>query len=41
MAIEVASDKVVDLLLGQDVEILELVHGSELDHIETVWQDTI
>jgi hypothetical protein len=39
--VEVTSDKVVDLLLGLDMQVLELVHGSELDHVQTVRQDTI
>ena len=41
VAVEVAADKLVNLLLGQRVEVLELVHGRKLDHVETVGQDTI
>jgi hypothetical protein len=41
VAVEVASDEVVNLLLGLDVQVLELVHRGELDHIQTVGQDPI
>jgi hypothetical protein len=41
VAIEVTSDEVVDLGFGHGVEVLELVHGGELDDVETVRQDAI
>jgi hypothetical protein len=41
MTIEMTSDKVVNLLLGLDVEVLEFVHGSELLDVETIGEDTI
>lgn len=41
MTVEVTSDKIVDLLLGLDVQVLELVHGRKLLDVETVGQDTI
>jgi hypothetical protein len=41
VTVEVAADEVVDLLLGLDVEVLELVHGRELDDVETVGQDAV
>ena len=41
MTVEVTPDKVVDLLLGLNVQVLELVHGRKLLDIETVGQDTI
>lgn len=41
MTIEVTPDEIVDLLLGLYVEVLELVHGSEFDNIETVGENTI
>lgn len=41
MTIKVTSDEIVNLLLGLNVEILEFVHSSEFDDIETVGQDTI
>lgn len=36
MPVEMTPDEVVDLLLGLDVEVLELVHGGELLDVETV-----
>lgn len=41
MTIEMTSDKVINLLLGLDVEVLELVHGCEFLDVETVGKDTI
>ena len=41
MTVEVTADKVVDLLLGDGMQILELVHSLELDDIETVGEDAI
>ena len=41
MTIEMTSDKVVNLLLGLYVEVLELVHSSKLLDVETVGEDTI
>jgi hypothetical protein len=36
MTVEVSSDEIINLLLGLNVEVLELVHGSELLDVETV-----
>lgn len=41
VAVEVTADKVIDLLLGNRVHVLELVHRTELDDIETVGQNTV
>ena len=41
VAIEVTTNKVVDLGLGSSVEVLELVHRLELDDVETVGKDAI
>ena len=41
MAVEVPADKVVDLRFRCRVQILELVHRLELNHIETVREDPI
>ena len=41
MTIEVTADKVVDLLLGLLVEVLELVQGRELGDVEAVGENTI
>ncbi|KAL8419057.1 hypothetical protein RB594_002311 [Gaeumannomyces avenae] len=41
MPVEVAADKVVDLLLGLRVQVLELVHSGELGHVQAVGQDTV
>jgi hypothetical protein len=41
VAVEVTSDKVVDLGFGHGVEVLELVHGGEFDDVETVRQDAV
>lgn len=41
MSVEVAANKVVNLLLRYLMQILELVHGGELGHVETVGQDTV
>ena len=37
VSIEVAPDKLVDLLLGQRVQVLELVQSGELLHIQSIW----
>ncbi len=36
--VEMPPDKVVKFLFGFGVEILKLVHGTELDNVETVGQ---
>ena len=41
VAVKVPANKVVDLGLGGGVEVLELVHGLELDDIESVGEDAI
>jgi hypothetical protein len=41
VSVEVASDKLVDLLLGNGVQVLELVHGGKLLHVQTVGKDAI
>ena len=41
VAVKVSANKVVDLGLGGGVEVLELVHGLELDDIESVGEDAI
>jgi hypothetical protein len=41
MAVEMTSNEIVNLLLGLDVQVLELVHGSKLLDVQTVGQDTI
>ena len=41
VAVKVSPDEVVDLGLGRGVEVLELVHGLELDDIESVGEDAI
>ena len=41
MTVEMTSNKVVDLLLGLDVEVLELVHGSEFLDVQTVGEDSV
>lgn len=41
VAVKVTSDEVVDLFLGLDVQVLELVHGRKLLDVETVRQDSI
>ena len=41
MTIKVASNEVVDLLLGLNVQVLELVHRRELLDVETVREDAI
>jgi len=41
MTIEMTSDEIVNLLLGLNVEVLELVHSSEFLDVETVGEDTI
>lgn len=39
VAVEVAADEAVNLLLGGGMQILKLVQGAELLHIEAVWGD--
>jgi len=41
MAVEIASDKLVNLALAGGMQIMELVHGLELDDIQAIWQDAI
>jgi hypothetical protein len=41
MTIKVTADKVVNTLLGDSMQVLELVHGRELDDVQSVWQDAI
>ena len=41
VSVEVSADEIVDLLLGLDVQVLELVHGRELLDVEAVRQDTV
>lgn len=41
MTIEMTTNEFVDLLLGLNVQVLELVHGGELDNVETVGEDAI
>ena len=37
MPVKVTSDELVDLLLRSRVEVLELMHGLELDDIQSIW----
>ena len=41
VSVEVSADEVVDLFLGLDVQVLELVHRRELLDVKTVRQDTV
>ena len=41
MSVEVAAHKIVYLLLGLLVQVLELVHGRELGHVQTIGQHTV
>jgi hypothetical protein len=41
VTVKVTLDKLVDLGLGQGVEVLKLVHGLEFDHVETVGKNTV
>ena len=41
MAIEMTPHEVMDAILGDGVQVLELVHGRELDDVQTIGQDTI
>jgi len=41
MAVEITSDKLVNLALAGRMRIMELVHGLELDDIQAIWQDSI
>lgn len=39
--IEMAPDKVMDAIFSQGVEVLKLVQGAKLHHIQAVWGDQI
>ena len=41
VAVEVAAREIVDLFLGLGVQVLELVHGRELDHVEAVREHAV
>ena len=41
VAIEVPTNKVIDLLLGDLMEVLEFMHGAEFDDVEAVRKDTV
>jgi len=41
VSVEVTANKVIDLLLGLRVQVLELVHGGEFLHIQTIGQHTV
>lgn len=41
VTVKVALDKLVDLVLHQGMQVLELVHGRKLDHVETVGHHTV
>ena len=41
MPVEVATNKVIDLRFGDGMQVLELVHGRELDDVEPIGQDAI
>lgn len=41
MTIKVTTNEIVDFGLGNGVQILELVHGGEFDHVETVGEYAI
>ena len=41
VSVEVALDELVDLGFGDGVKVLELVHGRELDHVETVGEHAV
>jgi hypothetical protein len=41
MAIEMPTNKVINLCLGSGVQVLEFVHRLELDDVETVGDDAI
>jgi len=41
MPVEMTSDKLVYFGPARCMKILELMHGLELDHVQTVWQDAI
>ena len=41
MAVEVPADKVVDLRFRCRVQILELVHRLEFDHVQAVWKNAV
>lgn len=41
VSVKVTSDELVDLGLGQGVQVLELVHRLELDDVETVGKHSV
>jgi len=41
VSVKVTSDELVDLGLGEGVQVLELVHRLELDNVETVGEDSV
>ena len=41
MPVEVSADKVIDLLLRKGMQILELMHGRELDDVEAIRQNAV
>lgn len=41
VAIEVTAYEVVDLRLGDSVQVLELMHRREFDHVQAIWQDAV
>lgn len=41
MAIKVTSHKVMDTILGDCVQVLELVHRREFDHVQSVGQHAV
>jgi len=41
MAIKVAAHELVDLLLVSGMDILEFMHGLELDDIEAIWKHAV
>ena len=41
VAVKVAANKLVNLFLFNGVEVLKLVDGRKLDHVEAIGEDTI
>jgi hypothetical protein len=41
VAIKVTANKVVDAVLGHGMQVLELVHGRELDYIQAIGQYSV
>jgi hypothetical protein len=41
MAVKMASDEIVDFLLGNGMQVLEFMHGGKFHDVETVGQDAI